>query len=427
MIRSNHRVTLPDIRSLVDLIYKMETDDLISETPSILKIIRYILLLGIPFLIHPVLVIPVFIIDRIIEEKVNEHQYEKLNRDLEEELEDIKKRCKKVDDELDDLMDDGSEMIQKKRRKLEEEQRNLNEFKTVLKRNLEKVRSYYERITHYREKQKELENYWECENMLEEIDNHYLELLETYTGNIISEYIDKIVREDIEINKEKSRFLPKYNTMSLLEMRDNLNNDYNIIKDSIIRENLGDDIYHHVRKAGEGLARDAEGVSKYIPSVADIHHTSHEAVRKVAHADKVVSHTIDTTSGVVTGDIKTQEMNKVRSQIVSGTKLSSLFKLALAGGTLIAINNFVGILAVAVWVWRRNWLKQNEKEKLLHELHAEMEIVNEKIKDASGDGDKKKKYQYLRLRREIQRTIDKINYGQSIVRPDVTKISGAED
>ena len=35
-----------------------------------------------------------------------------------------------------------------------------------------------------------------------------------------------------------------------------------------------------------------------------------------------------------------------------------------------------------------------------------------KIKDAEADNDRQKKYSYIRLRREIQRGIDQLKYGQ---------------
>ena len=37
---------------------------------------------------------------------------------------------------------------------------------------------------------------------------------------------------------------------------------------------------------------------------------------------------------------------------------------------------------------------------------------HEKIKDAEADNDRQKKYSYIRLRREIQRGIDQLKYGQ---------------
>lgn len=52
--------------------------------------------------------------------------------------------------------------------------------------------------------------------------------------------------------------------------------------------------------------------------------------------------------------------------------------------------------------------KEFERKKLLSELKRELEIVDEKIKDADGSGDREKKYQLMRVKHKLETDIDRI-------------------
>ena len=51
---------------------------------------------------------------------------------------------------------------------------------------------------------------------------------------------------------------------------------------------------------------------------------------------------------------------------------------------------------------------------MLSELIQELEILDEKIKDADSDNDRKKKYQYMRLRNQMKKTIAVLRAGGSL-------------
>ena len=103
---------------------------------------------------------------------------------------------------------------------------------------------------------------------------------------------------------------------------------------------------------------------------------------------------------------------KLRKEILTGKiKFSTILKHAVAFGTAAYVSPVIAALGAVIWLARRHLLKKRQKDLLLKDLKTELEIIEEKIEDAKQDGDKVKKYQYIRLRNEVKRSIEKLRYG----------------
>lgn len=103
----------------------------------------------------------------------------------------------------------------------------------------------------------------------------------------------------------------------------------------------------------------------------------------------------------------------VRDKKVKGIpfKVTKLVKTAAIAGAAWAVNPALLALGILAKMTIGNYLTAREKDRLMNELTQELEIVEEKIKDADANGDKEKKYQLMRLRNEIKRNKMKISSG----------------
>lgn len=198
---------------------------------------------------------------------------------------------------------------------------------------------------------------------------------------------DKLVSGDINVSEEtvisEDESLAIKELDTFLEFAHNLGIDIDF-EEELIQENM------------RGMVKTASG-----------------NVRRVA---RNVDRTIDNVGDTIVDGGKKREILKVRQEIMRGRKsFSHLFKIALAtiGIASGALPN-IGIPALVIYLIRHKKIKDKEKRQLLAELKSELEIVNEKIKDAEADNDRKKKYEYIRLRREIQRGIEQIRFNQKI-------------
>lgn len=92
----------------------------------------------------------------------------------------------------------------------------------------------------------------------------------------------------------------------------------------------------------------------------------------------------------------------------SPPKLSKLIRASAVLGVAKAINPTIAAVGVFTSAILRKKLKANEKAKILKELNMELEMVEEKIKDADSSGDKKKKYELMRLKNKLETDRDRI-------------------
>jgi hypothetical protein len=244
-------------------------------------------------------------------------------------------------------------------------------------------------------------------------DNDKLDLLKTYLAELEIGLIRiKIYYRDLTQYRARSKHYER------LEAKKEEGEILNIDVDQIYEE-------YYITRFNSDLNRLLE---------FSVKHAIRDVTDQVHHGEKVASRAVDSVADSFFGALKNKEIGQIREEIAKGRiKLSTVFKhVMMIGGAVAvgyfggAITLFVSILGAIVWLVRRDTIKDAQRKQLLNELHSEMEIVEEKIKDSASNNDLKKKYQYIRLRREIQKTIDKINYGSEIVRPEVKQGKGGD-
>ena len=141
-----------------------------------------------------------------------------------------------------------------------------------------------------------------------------------------------------------------------------------------------------------------------------------KVVGGVSNVSNTVSRAVDTVTDTVRDQKYKNDLIKIRKEVMSGKKsISTYIKYAMAviAWDTHVIPEFAIVLIVRSWMKRKK-MRQQEQLNLINELRTELEIINEKIKDAEVDNDRQKKYNYMRLRREIQRAIDQIKFGQRV-------------
>lgn len=145
--------------------------------------------------------------------------------------------------------------------------------------------------------------------------------------------------------------------------------------------------------------------------------TANKAKEKVRMGHKVVKQKVnrnekrvDTWFDKTLKKIKGESRNRTREEIVTDSfpKISKLVKRAIGLGAAYAINPaLAGIGMMTTFVISKR-AKEFERKKLLSELKRELEIVDEKIKDADGSGEREKKYQLMRVKHKLETDIDRI-------------------
>ena len=133
---------------------------------------------------------------------------------------------------------------------------------------------------------------------------------------------------------------------------------------------------------------------------------------KINRFTRKVDRKIDGVGDAIIDGSKKYDIPTIRREILRGRKsVSQIIHTAIKVIALGAICPPLGFAGLITHMFRSKRMKIREKRALLEELKTELAIVDEKIRDAEADNDRKKKYQYIRLRRELQRGIDQIRFG----------------
>ena len=136
---------------------------------------------------------------------------------------------------------------------------------------------------------------------------------------------------------------------------------------------------------------------------------SKAAVNHVKNTGKAVDDALTNT----VNKAKDTYRNDIREEIVEDKTRVKLFRIVRKGigiGVAVAVNPALGAITALVTYALSKKVKEKERRRILHELNEELEIVNEKIEDARGDSDKEKKYQLMRIRNQLKRDINRIQF-----------------
>lgn len=135
-----------------------------------------------------------------------------------------------------------------------------------------------------------------------------------------------------------------------------------------------------------------------------------QKVRNVKHVVNGKIEKMDGWFNKTLKDIRFGITNSAKEDIIEQNvpKMSKMVKRAMVLGTAWAINPAMAAIgAVTAWTLSKKG-KETQRQRILRDLNNELEMVEEKIKDADANSDKNKKYELMRLRQSIQNNRDKI-------------------
>ena len=141
-----------------------------------------------------------------------------------------------------------------------------------------------------------------------------------------------------------------------------------------------------------------------------------KAKSKIYGVGKNVSDNVEKFDSQITGlfsSLKKLFVGDVRTEIIEGKHMTfmTVFKKLIGLAMLSQFGIVKGACALLVrWVIKRK-MTGREKSQIIHELDTEIAIINEKINDASGDGNRKAKYAMMRTRAELERAKHRIRAG----------------
>ena len=115
----------------------------------------------------------------------------------------------------------------------------------------------------------------------------------------------------------------------------------------------------------------------------------------------------------------------VRTEIIEGKKFSAigLLKKALSTAAIFSFGPLKGLIALVVRYALKKKVTASERRKIILEMEVELDMVNEKIEDAKGDGNRKAKYALMRTKAELEAALGKIKYGAEV---DQRNLEGAK-
>lgn len=104
---------------------------------------------------------------------------------------------------------------------------------------------------------------------------------------------------------------------------------------------------------------------------------------------------------------------EVRTAVVEGKKFSitSLIKKLLGFMCLFSFGKVRAILFLITRAVARGKIRKAERRRIIQDIEEELALIDEKINDASADGDRKAKYALMRSRSQLQHALERIKYG----------------
>lgn len=141
-----------------------------------------------------------------------------------------------------------------------------------------------------------------------------------------------------------------------------------------------------------------------------------KAARKIYAGYRAYRDNVEKVDGQITKiveGLKDRKHRKIREQIVEGKKFSliRILKKVMSTAAVFSYSKIAGILFIVVRHFRSNAATNQERISMLEELQLEIKMLDEKIEDARGDGNRQAKYAMMRTRSELQKAYDQIKYG----------------
>lgn len=140
------------------------------------------------------------------------------------------------------------------------------------------------------------------------------------------------------------------------------------------------------------------------------------AIKKGEKTKTIISKAGERVDNLVNGTInkiKKLDSNKRREKLLQGgTRMQILrvIRTAITSGAAYAINPVLGGITLLTSIAMDKNLDRKERIRLLRDLEQELKIVEEKIDDAKSEGDKKNKYNLMRIHDKLENDIAKVKY-----------------
>ncbi len=115
----------------------------------------------------------------------------------------------------------------------------------------------------------------------------------------------------------------------------------------------------------------------------------------------------------MTNVMKDKFKGNVREEIIGGKVWTpiTILKKALGTAAIFSFSKIGGILAFIVGHYTKRKVKNKERKKIILELELEIKMLEEKIEDAKGDGNRQAKYAMMRTKAELENAVEKIKFG----------------
>jgi len=171
-------------------------------------------------------------------------------------------------------------------------------------------------------------------------------------------------------------------------------------------------LYNPFEEPVEESAEAMEAYKKDSKNMHDMQNKIYAAYKSYSNAEDKVDSQI---SKAVTG-AKKLLVGDTRKVIIEGKEFSALglLKRLLAGVAVFSYSKIAFIIGIVAKYALKKSTTRAERQKILLELQEELEIINEKIDDAKGDGNRKAKYALMRTRNDLQNAITRIKYGLEV-------------
>lgn len=123
--------------------------------------------------------------------------------------------------------------------------------------------------------------------------------------------------------------------------------------------------------------------------------------------DSQITKLITRIKGVFTGE------KTARDRIVEGEQFSAIkiLKKIFTTAAIFSYSKIAGVLFVITRHYCSKAVDNKERKRLISELELEIKMLDEKIEDARGDGNRQAKYSMMRTRAELQKALEQIKYG----------------
>jgi hypothetical protein len=158
----------------------------------------------------------------------------------------------------------------------------------------------------------------------------------------------------------------------------------------------------HKKASGGAKVKTAEAMKEAERKIYSAYHKYKSGEEKV---DSTLTRALQAVKRAIVGDQQAVLINGKQFSVVGFVK--KLF----ATVAIFSYSKIAGILFVIVSSVMKKKSKKTEKRALLAELESELEMVNEKIEDAKGDGNREAKYALMRTRNALNNAIGRLKYG----------------